>query len=202
MDDGHFGLAVELVLVAVFALIGLAKLVGQVQVRAAARRRLRGGQLQLSDNTVVTVTGTVRAIGEPLVAPLSGRRCVLHLSIARSQRIRHWLCEMVRFELETRDGTVIVDGVTAEVTLRPGAIVPRDLDRERAFLRAHDITATDARGVSCEEVVIEPGMKIVVNGVARYEQSPNASGEAGFRDALSTIRLVGHARHPLTIGPA
>jgi hypothetical protein len=193
-----------------FAAAATIRGIRRLRAHIVLRRRLQGGQPVLADNTLVTMTGVVRAIGEPLRAPLSGKRCVLHHSTARVATVRgrrrvaldaYSQCEMVEFVLDTRDGEVIVAGQTADVTFRPSPLIPRRLDREGAFLKAIGLTV-DARSVSCDEIVIEPGMKVAVHGVAHYERSATATDESGFRDAPAVVRLVGHPRHPLTIGPA
>ena len=206
-------LVAKLALVAIGALVALAKGAQAVSVRAAARARMRGGQATLADQTVVTLSGTVRALGEPLIAPLSGTPCVMHRSVLRilgtalgqagGVVAEHVAVEMVDFVLETTDGRVIVTGREAETTIRPGRIIPRELEREAAFLAARGVRA-HARLVSCDEIVIEPGAKISVHGIARIEADASAAGagEQGFRDTPLTTRLVGDERHPLTIASA
>src|ERR1700733_9199370 len=105
---------VAVLVAAAAALVGAgATGVGLLRARAAIRKRFQAGQSSLADNTVVTVTGTVRAIGDSLRAPLSGKPCVLHRSTARVLTsagggviAAHSRCEMVRFELETHAGKV------------------------------------------------------------------------------------------------
>lgn len=201
------------ILVLVVMTRGVAKALTQATRRAAARRRMRGAPSALADHTVATLRGVVHALDEPLVAPLSGTPCVLHRSTVRvfgkgrspagprpvvGETTR---CEMVRFELATRDGRVIVDGTEADVTIRPRPIIPRKLEREQAFLHTigYDGHAGDA---GFDEVVIEPGMLVAVHGVVRVEITPAATGDVGFRDAPKQVRLVGDEQHPLTIGPA
>jgi hypothetical protein len=194
---------------AIVAVVGGAvESIRRARVRSAARQRMAGAQAVLADNTVVTLTGTVRSNGKLLTAPLSGTPCVLHRSTIRmfqGKRRRRMLvaertrCEMVPFELETRGGKVIVVGDRADVTIRPGPIIPRQLDRDRAFMRGLGLDG-DIRSAGFDEVVIEPGMTVAVYGVARFEATPDV-GESGFRDEVRTVRLAGDDQHPLTIGP-
>jgi hypothetical protein len=178
-----------------------AAVLSQVLARSEVRRRVREAPHMLVDHSVVTLVGTVRAIGEPLIAPLSGRACVVHRSTARGGDSSFTQCELVRFTLVTRDGEVIVDGETAEIPDRPSPIIPRKLEREEAFLARHGYRG--GRGTGFEEIVIEPGARVSVHGVVRVEISPPAArGEIGFRDAPTIVRIVGDARNPLTIVPS
>lgn len=198
----------EIYVVLVIAAIAAVGVARKVSVRARGRARMARGATTLADGELVTLRGTVRALEQTLVAPLSGTVCVLHRSAARivdgfgpiSQSGGEIArVDMVDFVLETRDGEVIVTGRTAEVTIRPGRVVPRQMEREAAFLAAHGVLA-HAKQMSCDEVVIEPGAKIVVHGVARVVTTPGDGGERGYRDVATKTRLVGDEAHPLTIG--
>ena len=182
-----------------------AKALGEVSRRAAARKRMAAGQRELDDAALVTMTGTVHAIGEPIVAPASGTPCVAHLTrvrvkgratrrakIERQEIVR---VELVPFRLETTDGDVIVDGTTADLAIRPRAIVPRRIEHEARFLRTLQITIPPD-SIELDEVVIEPGARITVHGIARIEVTP---GEAGFREVPTQKKLVGDDHHPITI---
>ncbi len=202
----------KLAVVGFIALAGLAKVVSAVGQRDAARRRVQGGQREIADNTPVTLVGTVKLVGDPLIAPLSGTPCVYHRSTARvlpvrgasaSAQFAHTrpeatLSQMVTFVLVTRDGEIRVDAEDAETTLRPGAIVPRKVEREMEFLRRAGFDQ-DPRNTGFDEVVITEGMKIAVHGIARIEMVP---GESTFRETARSVRLVGDAKHPLTIDRA
>jgi hypothetical protein len=76
---------VKLVFLLCFALVSA---VGGVHralfgARAQARKRLRSAPRELADGSVVTLTGVVRAKGETMTAPLSGRQAVAFASTAR-----------------------------------------------------------------------------------------------------------------------
>jgi hypothetical protein len=198
----------------VVGVAALAKAIRAVEQRAGARQRMRSGQRTIADRAVVTLRGTVRVFAEPLIAPLSGTPCVLHRSAARVYTTGRGLgrvyrvvdgeyvsVEMAEFILDTREGPVIVSGTEAEVTMRPGAIVPRQLAREAAFLRSAG-DGSDPRTAAFDEVVIQPGAKIEVHGVAQIEVDDAANGERGYRDAPTKTRIVGDAAHPLTIASA
>jgi len=197
----------KLLLIAIAGLFALSKGVYELTKLAAQRKRMRGGQKQLADNTLVTLTGTVRVAGEPLIAPLSGTPCVFHRSTVRVLPSHRGLTPdavitrhaMIPFTLVTSEGDVVVDGDNAEVTFRPCPIIPRKIERELAFLREADIEV-DPRRLGTDEIVITPGMKITVHGVARVEVVPE--GETSFREAGRKVQLVAHDNHPITIALA
>lgn len=169
-----------------------------------ARLRLRGGAPRLADHEVVTVTGTVRVLGALLEAPLSGRLVVFHRTVARVSEIgvRVVACQMVEFELETDDGVVRVLGDTADTAFLPTPVIPRQLPRVQRFLRENGLASEYAAGAGTDEVVIEPGTRISVHGVARVELDLASTGERGFREAApARMTLAAHPDHPLTLGP-
>jgi len=180
--------------------------------RAVARRRLKHGVAALVEGELVTVTGTVRSIREPLIAPLSGKQCAAYESRMRPRLGRSPLSnvldnpvdiferKMVPFELETRHGLVLVDGTDAELALTSTPIIPRKLDREVAFLARHERELTWRRDARLEEIAVELGGEVSVQGIVIVDMSPSAD-ERGFRDAPSRMRIIAHAAHPLTIGP-
>jgi hypothetical protein len=176
------------------------------RARAAARERLRAGATQIADRTVVTVTGTVRASAPDalLEAPLSGRRVVYHRSVVRMRLHDLTLvaAEMVPFELETAEGIVRIEGDAADVILPPLPVIPRDLERVRRFLAANNESTEHAAAAGIDEIAIEPGARIAVQGLARVEVDPAGAGERGYReDAPTRVTLEPHPAHPLTIGP-
>lgn len=174
--------------------------------RAVARRRLKHGVAALVEGELVTVTGTVRSIREPLIAPLSGKPCAAYESHIRhgfglhNDPVDIFERKLVPFELETRHGLVLVDGTDAEIALTSTPIIPRKLEREVAFLAKHEHKLTWRREARPEEISIELGCEVSVQGIVIVDLSPSA-GERGFRDAPSQMRIIAHASHPLTIGP-
>lgn len=183
--------------------------------RARARRRLdAGARTTIADREIVTLTGTVRAIGELLESPLTGTPCVIYEAVGRVYRTlpghnkRALDAEvseqkLIPFTLETAEGPVHVEADHAEIELPRLPCIPRRIERERAFLREHGQSAEEIRIAGFDELRISPGDKIRVQGMAIVEQDPNGAGERGYRaDAPQRIRLVAHADHPLTIGRA
>lgn len=174
---------------------------------AKARRRLHAGSTRLEDRAIVTLTGVVRALGEPLVAPLSGKPCVACRSFAswvpdrrvggdRGGALAH--TDAQPFELVTDEGPVIVDGAL-DFAIRPAAVVPCKLERQARFLAMHGQSVEFMQRAGFEEILIAPGDRISVQGMVMIEASP-VGGERGFRDTAVAIRLVPHDDHPLTIG--
>jgi hypothetical protein len=190
-------------------LFGLASAIGGVHTaffgrRAQARKRLRSAPRELTDGAVVTLTGVVRAKGEMVTAPLSGRQAVAFLSTARvyegdgryrrvvDQFQQH---EMVDFVLETKHGMVEIEAAKAELEYAPEPLIPRKIEREQAFLSRAGCNRS-ARDGGFDEVVIEPGMKVSVHGLVRIEAAPSDD----YREAGKRIVMSGHPAHPLTIG--
>jgi hypothetical protein len=177
--------------------------------RARARRRLRTGARALVEGEIVTLVGKVRAT-KLLEAPLSGRACVGFESTANVYTTndlgRQVLLPVVErafaaFEIDTKQGVVHVEATSQiSVALRPMPVIPRSLERERAFLaKNHDVKAA-ASVASCEESCILAGDVVAVHGMATLEHV-GGGDERGYRDVTQRARLVAHPEHPLTIGP-
>jgi hypothetical protein len=197
---------VKLIFFVCFALVGAVGGVHRVLYgpRAQARKRLRNASRELTDGAVVTLTGVVRAKGETLTAPLSGREAVAYSSAARTYagegRYRQLADsfhqqQMVDFVLETKDALVEVEAATAVIEYAPEPLIPRKIEREQAFLRAAG-SNVHARSAGFDEAVIAPGMTISVLGVVRIEAAPGEN----YRETGKRIVLAGHPAHPLTIG--
>jgi len=184
----------------------LVRAITELKRRTRARKRMAAGVPTLSDRALVTVTGTVRVLDATLIAPLSGTTCVAHQSRARVYAkdsrfgVRRLLDEQARdemtsFLLSTAAGEVIVSGSAAVLAIRTSSIIPRRIDRERAFLRAVGLD-DDPRNASFDQVVILEGMKLTVFGVSLVEVTP---GESYYRETATRTRLTGDESHPLTI---
>lgn len=161
-----------------------------------------------TEGEIATVRGKVRGIGDLLEAPLSGIPCVAYSAFVRVNEIgvMQWGNQLVTkvtdrrvvpFELETCDGVIYIDEPEVELALRVRPIIPRRLERERAFLAAHAAIGIDIRTSSFEERRVEPGMVVAVRGLALVDVDPIT--ERGFRDAPSRRRIVPHDTTPLTI---
>jgi len=154
---------------------------------------------QISDRAVVTLTGTVRISGEPLISPLSARRCVMYETYANlyeendgegePRTLKAQLAQraMVPFELVTSLGVILVDGTEADLEIAPTPVFPRLPEREALFLREHDRDERVIDTSTFEEITVDPDMLVSVHGMAIVE-SP------------TKIRLVADGEHPLVIG--
>jgi hypothetical protein len=177
--------------------VGIGALAGAIALMFVQRRAAAAGSGRLAEGAVVTLTGTVRAVGDPLIAPLSARTCVLYESFANMWRLGEQGIKaldaqladkkMVPFALETSLGTVLVDSAVAELELLPRPVFPRRVEREAAFLRAHGHDAKYVHSTDFEEITIDPGALVAVQGIVLIVESE--------------VRLVGNEDQPLTIGP-
>lgn len=202
--------------IALFTIFGVVTVAGALITvvwgpHARARRRLARGATQIADRELVTLTGTVRALAEPLVAPLSGKACVLyHASAFRPGDIYdnaapnadHLVVEAMQpFELVTAAGVVLVDGTRADLAVRPAPVIPRVVARQVRFLTDHGRNFKTIDETEFVEATIEDGDRVRVQGVALVELDATAAAERGYRDAPATrVRVVAADGHPLTIG--
>jgi hypothetical protein len=197
-------LVFKLLVVAAAGLVGLVGAINTSRKRAAVRAKMLAAPSTFEDNAAVTFTGTVKPLGELLVAPLSGKPCVAYRALARIYGVRGGLrlerelaeTKMVPFMLATKHGDVLVDGDQFQLLARGEPIIPGNVERERRFLALEDM-----RGTGFDELRIEPDAKITVHGIARQELAEHG-GETGFREAPTQIRLTGDDAHPLTIDHA
>lgn len=153
----------------------------------------------IEDRAIVTITGTVTILGEPLITPLSARRCVMYESYANlyetaegdKRTLVAQLAKraMIPFGLETELGVIVVDGTEADLELVPTPVFPRRPEREAAFLREHDRAESLVDTTTFEEISVDPDSLISVRGMARVDGVP------------AKIRLVAHGEQlPLLIG--
>jgi hypothetical protein len=189
----------------------VAVLVIGLAIGIASTVRLVGWPAKTSDDeitnrAIVTLTGTVRIVGEPLISPLSARSCVFYETYAnlyewpkdddiekvpdQSKRVLAAQLakkQMIPFELVTTVGVVFVDGVEADIELQPTPVFPRYPEREAKFLREHDRDERLIENATFEEITVDPDELISVHGVAIIE-APNK------------IRLVANGDDPIVIG--
>ena len=196
------------------AAIGAAR---RLAVRRRVQRELRMRPTldpTTSDGAEVRVTGVVRALPEAplLLAPLSGRRCVIYTSVIDAtswmvrgvaERGRHERFAITGFLLERgAEGPVRVEGSYAllDVPSLPDKALERS--RQEQVLLAHGVPLRRLPSVKFEETVIEEGMTISVAGLVMMDPADEATlEERSFRDAPAfTLRLTGNRAHPLAIG--
>jgi hypothetical protein len=183
-----------------------------VVVRKLLDRKFRS-KGKLVDHELITITGVVRAAGEPLIAPLSGKACVAHRSraylVGESRErerdegnvlygkvpagLEKNLVEEARiaFRIETPDGLIHIDDDAFELAaITPERVIPRQQDREHAFLAK--LGAPDKHDkAGFDEVVVAVGAKATLRGMLRIEADPGSADERGYRDdAPKRMRLV------------
>ncbi|MEP6866435.1 MAG: hypothetical protein ABJE66_37805 [Deltaproteobacteria bacterium] len=166
--------------------------------RARDRSQRLGTPDRIEDHGLVTLRGTVKQLGTPLTAPLTGRGCVAYRATGRTfTKVGHRKevdaeeteTAMTPFVLVTKHGEVTVDGTTCELPTRSEPIIPRKLELEQKFMkRVMLIGSADTAGF--DEIVVKPGMKIAVYGVVR-EEVTSSGGETGFREAPKQLRISG-----------
>ena len=175
--------------------------------RWAMRARAVASSEALREGELVTITGVVRAVGDGVVAPLTGRACVVYRARARvfsNAAVPASLGEpheaaSAPFVIATPRGDIVVEATPALDGARE-AIVERSRDREVAFLARHGFARDLHTGTTFDEVAIRPGATVKIRGVVQLERDPGAAGERGFRDdAPMVARLVPVAGNPLVI---
>jgi hypothetical protein len=193
----------------------------RARTELAAVPPLRADSLE---GAIVRVTGTVRATGATIVAPLSGVECVAaRASAMMTDRVspgllrpRVWF-EIVPFALD-RDGEppVIVDGDHARLDLEPmDQPVPKGWapakhrqrmelrevtrQRERELLGKLELPRT--MSARFEEKIVRAGTRVSIAGVFMLGEPSADEGERGFRElGPASLRITGDANHPLIIG--
>jgi hypothetical protein len=195
--------------------------IGARIARAHRRRKVRaalvGTPRMLSDGregTAVRITGTVKALDKPMLAPLSRKPCVAYRTRAeslrqargspfpRGQPLDYQTVKLQPFAL-VRQGErdVLVEATYAELDLPPESL-SLDKLREQAFFAQHGVIATGG-AAHFEEMIVRDGMVVSIAGTLISELDPDAvADERGFRDEQPRRnRLVGDGPHPLLIGP-
>lgn len=200
--------------VLVVSLVGLtvAYAIGPWRRRSAIERRIASGSRTVADRASVTLIGAIRAVGDArLEAPLSGRKGVVIYAhaelpevdsrVGSTENITLTTARMIPFELETDAGRVLVDGADVALAIAPLRVPGRSAERERAFVVAHGRGPDAAAVAAFRELVLIPGMRVAVHGMAIIE-AVDTGAERGYRDAPPTrTRLVAPADHPISIGP-
>ena len=152
----------------------------------------------------VKVTGTVQALDDMLVAPLSGRPCVAYRSRVwgaahlrpdaggETMQLRPFVIDRGPAE------SVIVDGDHAVFSLPYVTLAETDRERELSFLARHGMPRQRAR---FSEVALEIGMQITIAGtlvLSPVDEPP--IDELGFRDLPPPVLQLGGSRdRPLVI---
>jgi hypothetical protein len=174
----------------------------------------------VSAGTEVRISGIVRALDTPLLAPLSRQPCVLYRARVRAFGGNGSGTSMQRqappklprvgedFRLQRflvdrgAAGTVVVDSEAAELALPRTPRRALQADQCSAFQVRHGIHHSFRPVI--EEIVLSPGATVTIAGFAMFDvEAPGGSPELGFRDAPPpTLRITGSRAHPLRIARA
>jgi hypothetical protein len=154
------------------------------------------------EGTVAKITGSVRVLAQPLVAPLSDRPCVVYRSYAAFRIARtntpHVDIGDSQFAVDTADGPVLVDSAHAVLDVEPVRLEVTKARREQFRVRLGLPVATRA---GFTEYIVSPGDEISVIGLMMVDPATDAPGdERGFREAPpGQRRLTGNPEHPVVI---
>jgi hypothetical protein len=160
---------------------------------------------ELSEGQRARVVGVARALGETMIAPLSGRECVAFDIRAKAaigvprQAIYH--ATMVEqggapFVIEDDSGRVLVDSRDAQIVLALDAeqSAGETSARANAFCERHGVVLSHGR-LRYSEGVVEVGAKVAVLGEVLREPD----GEATPYRGIPLTRLTSSARAALIV---
>lgn len=158
------------------------------------RRRLIGA---LHEGQRARIVGEVAAIGEPLIAPVTGRRCVLYLvevdtDPSNPSAERRLVTEQraVPFVLDDGSGRSVIDTTNGQLSLDDGR-------RGKAGETHAGMTALLARhhcsyvGARYHERIVEVGAEVAVLGDAVRDPDPDALPAGTYRtDLPARLRMT------------
>lgn len=203
------------ILLMVFS-VAIGGVVRYLQPARRIKRLLRAARswpiAELPENTLGRVIGHVRALGEPLKAPLTGRTCVYYIAQVKDREESQMTLvdehQGVPFVIEDDTGRAIIDPTNARITLvfdhtsdtyastvatpEQDALLARHGRNSKGFMGAKPMVFFEA--------VIEIGEKVAVLGSGIREPDPERASRSGYREApLTLLRLTSSARYPLMI---
>ena len=149
--------------------------------------------IQFRTNELTKITGKTLHVHEPLIAPLSGRRCVAYLITVKKKRNTgkssswHTVLQLEEFQdffIEENGEVVLVQPrkspkknydafLVQDHSVRSGFLNDPTPEFE-SFLRTHDIDSTNLLGfnktLEYSERVIELGEIVTVGGIAKWKE--------------------------------
>ncbi|HEX7841933.1 MAG TPA: GIDE domain-containing protein [Kofleriaceae bacterium] len=215
-------LGVVAVYLVMFGVVGAIGLVSRYFSKAnRIKRLLRNTQpqpiAQLPENTLGKLVGVARPLGETLVGPVTGRRCLYYIAIVEQyvstvlgSEWKQIIKEErgVPFQIVEGTGRVIVDPRGAKVALtfdgssRSGTFHDADPVQE-AFLQRHGKTSKGwvfNKDLRYKEAMIEVNETIAVLGQGVREPDPEMALAQDYRTGPPTrLRLTSSPRFPLVI---
>lgn len=161
---------------------------------------------ELSERHHARVSGTARAIGSTVIAPLSGRDCVAFYVRVEGQiglrgtAMKVHLVEQggIPFVIEDGTGRAIVDPQHANIVVKldDNAIVTETSARANAFCERHGLVLGHGL-LHYHEGVIEVGEQVTVLGAGVQAPDPEAPPYRG--DPVMVLRLAGSPESPIEI---
>jgi hypothetical protein len=160
----------------------------------------------LVDGELVTIAGTVRALGALIEEPLAGRACVYHRTRARlfatgssAQAVAEPIeIAAAAFVVDTPRGAIRVEEAALELELPPSSVVALATPGQLSFLARHGAAADVVPML--DEIVIAPSDRITLRGVVELVSDPQGADERGYRDRGPVVaRLVSTATSPITL---
>ena len=170
------------------------------------RRHLRGARrsaiVEAPNHAVVKITGRLGYALQPILAPLTGRRCALYSVVVWRERALIRDVDGVSFYLTDPSGHALVEisdpsrlrlALVNDARFRLGTQQVADRELE-AFLRWHGRRARRLLGrsepIQFEEGVLEEGEEVTVCGVGAWEVDPSPEAwMVGYRDFPRRLRL-------------
>jgi len=161
---------------------------------------------EVTDDEQAKVVGRVRALGELLVAPITGRDCVAYSVTVLEQSDRGSAIRETKampFALDDGSGRALVDPTDARIAIDNGATVQTGMLNDPTpaaedLLRRHG--KRPRHSLLYREAVVTDGESIAVLGAGTREPDPDAPPVESYRGAPRTrLRLTSSAKHPLVI---
>ena len=168
----------------------------------------------LPEDTVGRITAHAQPLGETLLAPVSGRPCVLWVlevieNLGEDWPSRRLVREQrgVPFVLDDHGARAIIEPASAVAALvfdhtsKSGGAYNADRLQKRVlaeFLAHRDFTHTVE--LAFHEAIVEVGEKVAVLGSGTREPDPDAPPTAAYREGGRTrLRLTSSEKYPLAI---
>ena len=156
------------------------------------------------EGSFVRATGVVRVLDESVIAPLTGRECVLArsrvLGVGDLINPPQWMqIKPFVLVLEGSDVSAVIDGSHVLFGIAAEKLRGVSAERRAAFIVRLGFKTGDAAWL--EEIVVAAGDRITVGGVLMRDLNPQPpTHERTFRQRVTPqLRLVGSIEHPLVI---
>lgn len=159
-------------------------------LRGASRRSIR----DVREGEIVKLTGVVRGLGPLVTAPLSRAPCVASSTKLEEPADGSWgerAHEVQAVDFVVEDATGCARVVTSHVELH--AVHDREVSDAKeleALLARHGGSSRGLvlnRDFRYREAVFEPGQRVSVLGVCRFEAEPGEAAGSGYRDVPKRV---------------